>query len=50
MNELNSDAEAERRANYYYQPEIQEGIFRYIYGRVQQKRTELEVSLGIRNN
>jgi hypothetical protein len=30
MNELNSDAESERRATHYYQPEIQEGVFRYI--------------------
>jgi len=50
MNELNSDAESERRADHFYQPVIQEGVFRYIYGRVQQKRQELEVSLGVRNN
>lgn len=47
MNELNSDAESERRAGYYYQSDIQEGVFRYIYSRVQQKRSELEVALGL---
>ncbi|KAI6236236.1 SWI/SNF-related matrix-associated actin-dependent regulator of chromatin subfamily D member 1 [Aphelenchoides besseyi] len=50
INEMNSDTESERRADFYYQPHIQEGVYRYIYGRVQQKRQELEVSLGLRPN
>jgi SWI/SNF-related matrix-associated actin-dependent regulator of chromatin subfamily D len=44
------EAELERRAEYFHQPQIQEGVFRYIYSKVQQKRAELEASLGVKNN
>ncbi|KAI6239553.1 SWI/SNF-related matrix-associated actin-dependent regulator of chromatin subfamily D member 1 [Aphelenchoides fujianensis] len=50
INEINTDTEAERRADYYHQPQIEEGVYRYIYGRIQQKRQELEVSLGLKPN
>lgn len=50
MTEVYGDSEAERRAEYYYQPQIMEGTFRYIYHKVQQKRAELESTLGIKNN
>lgn len=50
MTEVFGDNEAERRAEYYYQPQIMEGTFRYIYHKVQQKRAELESTLGIKNN
>ncbi|KAK6101453.1 SWIB/MDM2 domain family protein [Brugia pahangi] len=50
MTEVFGDSEAERHAEYYYQPQIMEGTFRYIYHKVQQKRAELESTLGIKNN
>ncbi|EFO26461.1 brahma associated protein [Loa loa] len=50
MTEVFGDSEVERRAEYYYQPQIMEGTFRYIYHKVQQKRAELESTLGIKNN
>ncbi|CAJ0957558.1 unnamed protein product, partial [Mesorhabditis belari] len=48
--EQTGDGENERYAEAYYQPHIQEGTFRYIYTKVQQRRAELEHSLGVRNN
>ncbi|VDM66060.1 unnamed protein product [Strongylus vulgaris] len=50
MTEASGEGEAERRADHYYRPETQEGVFRYIYQKVQQKRAELEQGLGVRNN
>lgn len=50
MTDSNDDYETERRAEFYYQPAIQEGTFRYIYQKVQQKRAELESTLGVKNN
>lgn len=50
MTEATGEGEAERRAEHYYRPETQEGVFRYIYQKVQQKRAELEQGLGVRNN
>lgn len=50
MTDSTDDYEAERRAEFYYQPAIQEGTFRYIYQKVQQKRAELESTLGVKNN
>ena len=62
MTEANGESETERRAEYYYRPEVSEGVFRfvftfqltcfsrYLYNKVQQKRSELEASLGVRNN
>ncbi|KAK6027440.1 SWIB/MDM2 domain protein [Ostertagia ostertagi] len=50
MTEASGEGEAERRADHYYKPETQEGVFRYIYQKVQQKRAELEQGLGVRNN
>uniref|UniRef100_A0A915EH93 Uncharacterized protein n=1 Tax=Ditylenchus dipsaci TaxID=166011 RepID=A0A915EH93_9BILA len=37
ISEVSSDFEMERRADQYFQPHTQEGVFRYIYGKVQQK-------------
>lgn len=45
-----ADYELERRADKYVQPDVQEGVYRYIYGKVQQKRFELETALGLKNN
>ncbi|KAI1704728.1 SWIB/MDM2 domain-containing protein [Ditylenchus destructor] len=50
ISEVNSDFEQERRADMYYQPNTQEGVFRHIYSKVQQKRMELEATLGVKNN
>lgn len=50
MSEEDLDAEEERRAEYYLHPNVKEAVFRYIYGKVQQKRFELEATLGIKYN
>ncbi|KAI1707642.1 SWIB/MDM2 domain-containing protein [Ditylenchus destructor] len=50
ISEVNSDFEQERRADVFYQSHTQEGVFRYIYGKVQQKRFELEATLGVKKN
>lgn len=38
-------SEEERRAEYYYQPWMQEAVCRYFYRKVQQRRAELEIAL-----
>jgi SWI/SNF-related matrix-associated actin-dependent regulator of chromatin subfamily D len=43
------DSELERVAGYYTQPAVQDSVHRYYYAKVQQKRAELEQTLGIRN-
>ncbi|KHN81249.1 SWI/SNF-related matrix-associated actin-dependent regulator of chromatin subfamily D member 1 [Toxocara canis] len=50
MTEAVGEGESERKADHYYQPQVQEGVFRYIYQKVQQKRAELESTLGVKNN
>ncbi|CAI4228811.1 unnamed protein product [Auanema sp. JU1783] len=50
MTEAHGESESERRAEHYHRPETQEGVFRYMYHKIQQKRAELEASLGVRNN
>ncbi|KAK3109092.1 hypothetical protein FSP39_022822 [Pinctada imbricata] len=49
MTDVAGNPEEERRADYYYQPWSQEAVCRYFYGKVQQRRQELEQALGIRN-
>ena len=49
MTDVNGNPEDERRSDFYYQPWTQEGVCRYFYGKVQQRRAELEQALGIRN-
>ncbi|XP_062569941.1 SWI/SNF-related matrix-associated actin-dependent regulator of chromatin subfamily D member 1-like isoform X3 [Saccostrea cucullata] len=49
MTDVVGNPEEERRADYYYQPWSQEAVCRYFYGKVQQRRMELEQALGIRN-
>ncbi|XP_014770232.1 SWI/SNF-related matrix-associated actin-dependent regulator of chromatin subfamily D member 1 isoform X41 [Octopus bimaculoides] len=49
MTDIVGNPEEERRADYYYQPWVQEAVCRYFYGKVQQRRLELEQALGIRN-
>lgn len=49
MTDVTGNPEEERRADYYYQPWCQEAVCRYFYGKVQQRRMEIEQALGIRN-
>ncbi|XP_013410680.1 SWI/SNF-related matrix-associated actin-dependent regulator of chromatin subfamily D member 1 isoform X5 [Lingula anatina] len=49
MTDVAGNPEEERHTNYYYQPWAQEAVCRYFYGKVQQRRIELEQALSIRN-
>jgi SWI/SNF-related matrix-associated actin-dependent regulator of chromatin subfamily D len=49
MTDVAGNPEEERRADFYYQPWAQEAVCRYFYGKVQQRRIELEQALGIRS-
>ncbi|XP_052091245.1 SWI/SNF-related matrix-associated actin-dependent regulator of chromatin subfamily D member 1-like isoform X3 [Mytilus californianus] len=49
MTDVAGNPEEERRADYFYQPWCQEAVCRYFYGKVQQRRMEIEQALGIRN-
>lgn len=49
MTDVVGNSEEERRSDFYYQPWAQEAVYRYFYGKVQQRRAELEQALGIRN-
>jgi SWI/SNF-related matrix-associated actin-dependent regulator of chromatin subfamily D len=42
--------EEERKSDFFYQAWTQEAVCRYFYGKVQQRRAELEQALGIRNS
>ncbi|EFP01385.1 hypothetical protein CRE_24020 [Caenorhabditis remanei] len=50
LNDVNGDVEAERFAAAYTGPLTEEGVQRYMYQKVNQKRHELEQSLGVRPN
>jgi len=50
MTDVTGNPEEERRVDYYYQPWVTEGVCRYFYGKIQQKRAELDSSLGVRNS
>ncbi|CAI5444720.1 unnamed protein product [Caenorhabditis angaria] len=50
LTEASGDGEAERRFDHYLKPETDEAVYRYMYQKIQQKRAELEQSLGVRNN
>ncbi|CAI2347508.1 unnamed protein product [Caenorhabditis sp. 36 PRJEB53466] len=50
LTESSGDGEAERYAHAYVTNEADEGVSRYMYQKIQQKRSELEQSLGVRNN
>lgn len=50
MTDVVGNPEEERRSDFYYQRWAQEAVCRYFYGKVQQRRAELEQALGIRNN
>merc|ERR1739838_859177 len=49
MTDVAGNPEEERRVDFYYQPWVTEGVCRYFYGKIQQKRAELDASLGVRN-
>lgn len=50
MTETSGDPEKERRAEFYTAPWVMEGVCRYFYNTVQQRRAQLEQSLGLKNN
>ncbi|ESN96456.1 hypothetical protein HELRODRAFT_67796 [Helobdella robusta] len=50
MTDVAGNPEEERYADFYHQPWAQEAVSRYFYNKVQQRRIELELALGIRNN
>lgn len=50
MLDLNGNPEEERKATFYLESWTDEAVCRYFYNRVQQRRSELEQVLGIRNN
>ncbi|XP_015681447.2 SWI/SNF-related matrix-associated actin-dependent regulator of chromatin subfamily D member 3 [Protobothrops mucrosquamatus] len=49
MTDVVGNPEEERRADFYQQPWSQEAVSRYFYCKIQQRRQELEQSLGVRN-
>lgn len=46
MTDQLGDVEEERRADYYYQPWMQEAVCRYFYRKVQERRNDLELALS----
>ncbi|KAH0627735.1 hypothetical protein JD844_003876 [Phrynosoma platyrhinos] len=49
MTDVVGNPEEERRAAFYHEPWSQEAVSRYFYCKIQQRRQELEQSLGVRN-
>ncbi|OCT73632.1 hypothetical protein XELAEV_18032594mg [Xenopus laevis] len=49
MTDVVGNPEQERRADFYQEPWSQEAVSRYFYCKIQQRRQELEQSLGVRN-
>ncbi|KAM4029076.1 SWI/SNF-related matrix-associated actin-dependent regulator of chromatin subfamily D member 3 isoform 1-T1 [Anomaloglossus baeobatrachus] len=49
MTDVVGNPEHERRADFYQEPWSQEAVSRYFYCKIQQRRQELEQSLGVRN-
>merc|ERR1719300_2311168 len=47
MTDVTGNPEEERRVDFYYQPWVTEAVCRYFYGKIQQKRAELDASLGV---
>lgn len=48
MTDVAGNPEEERYSDFYFQPWAQEAVCRYFYGKVQQRRAELEQALGLR--
>ncbi len=49
MTDQTGNPEEERNFDFFFQSWTQEAVCRYFYGKVQQRRAELEQALGIRN-
>uniref|UniRef100_A0ABM5GM35 SWI/SNF-related matrix-associated actin-dependent regulator of chromatin subfamily D member 3 isoform X2 n=2 Tax=Pogona vitticeps TaxID=103695 RepID=A0ABM5GM35_9SAUR len=49
MTDVVGNPEEERRAEFYHESWSQEAVSRYFYCKIQQRRQELEQSLGVRN-
>ena len=45
---IEGDPEEERKAEFYQKDWLKEGVCRYFYAKVQQRRAELERDLGVR--
>ena len=48
MTNVEGDPEEERKADFYQKDWLKEGVCRYFYAKVQQRRAELERDLGVR--
>ena len=48
MLNIEGDPEEERKAEFYQKDWLKEGVCRYFYTKVQQRRAELERDLGVR--
>ena len=48
MTDVSGNPEEERQTDFYYQPWAQEAVCRYFYQKIQQKRSELDTSLGLK--
>lgn len=46
MTDQYGDTDEERKADYYYQPWMQEAVCRYFYRKVQERRNDLEIALS----
>ena len=48
MQNVEGDPENERKADFYQKDWLKEGVCRYFYAKVQQRRAQLERDLGVR--
>ena len=49
MTDVVGNPEEERKAEFYYKPSIQEGVSKYFYSKVQQRKSELDQVLGFKH-
>jgi len=49
MTDVVGQPEEERRAEFYYNANIQEGVSRYFYNKVNERKDEIEKHLGFKN-
>ena len=49
MTDVVGNPEQERKAEFYYKPSIQEGVSRYFYNKVQQRKAEIDHALGFKH-
>jgi len=50
MTDVAGNPEEERQTDFYYQPWAQEAVCRYFYQKIQQRRSELDSVLGLKNS